>query len=104
MWLDEGMTTTTAPKFRRIAPGAYGTGIYRTARGYVPVQFDLDVQVEIIIERMPDMGTNYVYWYFREMLPDGNVTDWMTDPEATLQMCRKLIAAHPNMFIDNEVK
>ncbi len=40
-------------------------------------------------------------WYFREMLPDGNVTDWMTDPEATLRMCKLLITEHTNMFIDN---
>jgi len=98
------MSTDTI-KFRRIAPGAYGTNIHRVARGYVPANFDIDVKVEIIIERMPDPSNGYVYWYFREMLPDGNVTDWMIEPEATLQMCKLLISEHTSMFIDNsEVK
>ena len=94
--------TATAPiHFRRIAPGVYGTNIHRVARGYVPANFDIDVEVEIIIERMPDPSNGYVYWYFREMLPDGNVTDWMTEPEATLRMCKLLITEHTSMFTDN---
>lgn len=100
------MNTNTEPiRFRRIAPGAYGTNIHRAARGYIPAYFDNDVEVEIIIERMPDPSNGYVYWYFREMLPDGNVTDWMIEPEATLRMCKLLITEHTNMFTDDsEVK
>lgn len=91
--------TAPAPRFRRIAPGLYGTGIYRVARGEAACWHEPNPQVELVIDRMPDCN-GYVYWYIREMLPDGEVTNWVDDPEATLRMCKTLLTTRTNWYTD----
>lgn len=94
-------TSTTAPKIRRIAPGLYGTGIYRTTRDDCPYGFDADAQVELVIEShiWPDSGRTY--WYIEEMLPNGEFTQWSDNcPEPSLRMAKTILSKHINYYID----
>jgi hypothetical protein len=61
------MSTTTAPTFRRIMRGLYGTGIHTRPIG--SIGYDQPESVEIVIDHMNNA------WWIREMTADGDLTD-----------------------------
>jgi hypothetical protein len=82
------MTNTTAPKFRRIANGLYGTGIHRAACG-MNFHYEVDI-IEVVIDRMYDT------WYVRELTPYGHMTDALGEAFWTLRDAKEYIARCPD--------
>ena len=86
------MTTTTAPKFRKVDTGLYGTGLHTTTaskpgeHGYHFTGCDCDT-----VEMMIDNYTNRDGWYQRWVCPCGNFSDVLGEWFPTLRDAKAYI-------------
>jgi hypothetical protein len=84
LWVSKIIYMTSAPTFRKINAGLYGTGIKRIAVGSTTWNAETD-EVEVVIDCMDG------YWYEREMQADGDFTDYCGESHRTLAAAKQAI-------------
>lgn len=72
-----------APRFRKMAPGLYGTGTYRKSRDS---DYYDDTLVEVVIDR-----TSPGSWHIREWSPETGLTGFLGDWSPTLAAAKEAI-------------